>query len=333
MKALLSKTPGGPETLVLSDVPAPVPGSGQVRIAIRACGINFFDTLLIQDLYQARPPRPFAPGMDVAGVVDAIGPGVTGVHVGARVVAPLSKFGGLAEQAITEATSCLALPDNLPFDEAAAMLTTYTTSQYALHDRGQLQSGETLLVLGAAGGVGLAAVELGKAAGARVVAAASSEDKVALAKSHGADASVIYPTDSPDKARSKLLADEFKKACGREGAHVILDAVGGGYAEPALRAIAFGGRYLVVGFPAGIPQVPLNLPLLKSCQIVGVFWGGAVERDPKLLANTWGKVMQLHERGLLRPYISDRYPLERGALALSQLASRRAKGKVVVMIE
>jgi NADPH:quinone reductase len=331
MKALISTVAGGPETLTLTELPTPTPRAGEVRIATQACGINFFDTLVIQDLYQARPPRPFAPGMDVAGIVEAVGSGVTGVHVGARVAAPLSMFGGLAEQAVAAAANCLALPDNLPFDHAAGMLTTYTTSHHALHDRGQLQPGETLLVLGAASGVGLAAVELGKAAGARVIAAASSQEKVALAVNCGADAGVIYPAGPFDRARSKQLADEFKSACGPEGAHVILDAVGGAYSEPALRAIAVGGRFLVVGFPAGIPQLPLNLPLLKSCQIVGVFWGAAIGRDPNLLQATWRALMHLHERGSLRPYISEHYPLQQGGLALSQLAGRRAKGKIVVM--
>jgi NADPH2:quinone reductase len=333
MKALLSTVAGGPETLVLSELPTPVCGPGQVRIAVKACGLNFFDTLVIQDLYQARPPRPFAPGMDVAGIVEAIGANVTGVQVGARVVAPLSLFGGLAEQAVTAHGNCLSLPDNLPFEQAAGMLTTYTTSYHSLHDRGHLQPGETLLVLGAAGGVGLAAVELGKAAGAKVIAAASSEDKVALAVSHGADAGVVYPSGALDKTRSKQLADEFKAACGTAGAHVILDAVGGGYSEPALRAIAPGGRFLVVGFPAGIPQLPLNLPLLKACQIVGVFWGAAIAREPDLLMRTWRALMQLHERGSLRNCISERYPLQQGAVALSRLSGRQAKGKVVVTIE
>ena len=331
MKALLSIVAGGPETLTLGELPTPNPGPGQVRIAIAACSVNYPDVLVIQDRYQMRPPRPFAPGMDVAGVIDAVGPGVTRLQIGTRVLAA-SGIGGMAEYVVVTEENCLVVPDGIPLDEAAAMLTTYGTSYHALHDRAHLQRGETLLVLGAAGGVGLAAVEIGKAAGARVIAAASSADKVTLARKHGADDGVVYPSGAFDKDRSKQLADDFKTACGGEGAHVIYDAVGGPYSEPALRAIAFGGRFLVVGFPAGIPQVPLNLPLLKSCQVVGVFWGAAVARDGRQLQTAWQELARLHGQGLLRPHISERYPLEQGALAIARLANRQATGKVVVTI-
>ncbi|MET0660611.1 MAG: NADPH:quinone oxidoreductase family protein [Steroidobacteraceae bacterium] len=331
MKALLSTVAGGPETLTLGELPMPSPGPGQVRIAIAACGVNYPDVLIIQDRYQMRPPRPFAPGMEVAGVVDAVGAGVTHLQIGTRVLAA-NGVGGMAEYVLANEQSCVVVPDGIPLDEAAAMLTTYGTSYHALHDRAHLQGGETLLVLGAAGGVGLAAVELGKAAGARVIAAASSEDKVALARKHGADGAVVYPSGPMDKARTKQLAEDFKAACGGDGAHVIYDAVGGAYSEPALRAIAFEGRFLVVGFPAGIPQLPLNLPLLKACQIVGVFWGAAIARDPTQLQTAWREITRLHGQKALRPYISERYPLEEGGRAIARLAERQATGKIVITI-
>ena len=269
MKALLSRQPGGPETLVLEEIPELAAGPGEVRVAVRACGVNFPDLLIIQDLYQYKPPRPFAPGAELAGVIDAVGEGVTNLRVGDRVLlSPVRS--GMAEKAVGLAGNCWKIPGAMPFDEAAALLMTYGTSQHALKDRAQLRSGETLLVLGAAGGVGLAAVELGKAMGARVIAAASSPEKLALAREHGADGSVQYPAAALDKNQARALTERLKAACGPDGAQVIYDGVGGHYTEAALRAIAWAGRYLVVGFPAGIPKLPLNLPLLKGCQIVGV---------------------------------------------------------------
>src|SRR6202163_559018 len=228
MKALLSKHPGGPETLVLEDIPEPVAGPGEVRVAVRACGVNYPDILIIQDLYQYKPPRPFAPGAEIAGVVDAVGTGVGNVRVGDRVVlSPVRS--GMAEKAVGPANHCWKIPDAMPFDEAAALLLTYGTAQHALTDRAQLKSGETLLVLVAAGGVGLAAVELGKAMGARVVAAASTEAKLALAREHGADETVQYPTGALDKTAARALTDRLKAACGPKGAQVIYDPVGGDY--------------------------------------------------------------------------------------------------------
>ncbi len=273
MKAMLSKATGGPETLVLEEVPDPQPGPGEVRLAVKACGVNYPDVLIIEDRYQFKPPRPFAPGSEVAGIVEALGKGVTALKVGQRVIGQCG-HGGMAEKVVLDANRCIPIPDNMPFDEASAFILTYGTSHYALKERGNLKAGETLLVLGAAGGVGIAAVELGKAMGARVIAAVSSDEKVALAKQHGADDGVVYPRGPFDKDSARQLADLFKKACGESGANVVYDAVGGDYAEAALRAIAWEGRFLVIGFPAGIPRIPLNLTLLKSCQIVGVFWGG-----------------------------------------------------------
>jgi NADPH2:quinone reductase len=331
MKALLSKHAGGPETLMLEDIAEPDAGPGQVRIAVRACGVNFPDLLIIQDLYQYKPPRPFAPGAEVAGVVDAVGEGVENVRPGDRVLlSPVRS--GMAEKAVGPANNCWRIPDAMPFDQAAALLMTYGTSQQALKDRAQLRPGETLLVLGAAGGVGLAAVELGKAMGARVVAAASSAQKLELAREHGADDCVQYPAGPLDKSEARALSDRFKTACGAGGAQVIYDGVGGDYTEAALRAIGWQGRHLVVGFTAGIPKLPLNLPLLKSCQIVGVFWGEFTTRNPKEHAANVAALMALYLDGRIKPAVTERYPLARGAEAIARLGTREARGKVVVII-
>jgi NADPH2:quinone reductase len=330
MKALISRQPGGPETLVLQDMPDPVPGPGQVRVAVRACGVNYPDLLIIQDLYQIKPPRPFAPGSEVGGVVDAIGSGVENVKVGDRVLlAPVR--GGMAELAVGDARNCWSIPDSMPFDEAASLMMTYGTSYHALKDRAQLQPGETLLVLGAAGGVGLAAVELGKSMGARVIAAASSEEKLALAQECGAESGVQYPLGPLDKADARALTERFKAACGGDGAHVIYDAIGD-YAESALRAIAWRGRFLVVGFPAGIPKIPLNLPLLKNCQIVGVFWGDSVARRPAEHEQNVGELMELYRQGRIRPMVTERFSLPRGGEAIARLGARATRGKLVVVI-
>lgn len=329
MRAMLSFASGGPDSLKLTDLPEPVPGPGEVAVAVRACGINFPDSLIIADRYQARPPRPFAPGGEVAGTVAAVGEGVTEPRVGDRVVGTPG-WGGLAERIVLPAAGCRAMPDAMPFDEAACFLFTYGTSYHALVDRGGLAAGQTLLVLGAAGGVGVAAVEIGRALGARVVAAASSDEKLAFATRCGAHDGIVYPAGPLDRDGAKALAAAFKGACGADGADVVYDAVGGAYAEPALRAIAWDGRYLVVGFPAGIPSIPLNLPLLKSCAIVGVFWGGFVRRDPEGSARNERALFDLYAAGALKPRISARYPLERAGDAIASLADRRALGKVVV---
>jgi NADPH2:quinone reductase len=331
MKALLSKICGGPETLVLDDIPEPLPGPGEVRIAVRACGVNYPDLLIIQDLYQYKPARPFAPGAEVAGVIDAVGEGAECLRAGDRVLmSPVRS--GMAEKAVGLAANCWKIPDAMPFDQAAALLMTYGTSQHALKDRAQLRSGETLLVLGAAGGVGLAAVELGKAMGARVVAAASSEEKLALARDHGADLGVQYTAGPLDKTQARALTDRFKAACGPDGAQVIYDGVGGDYTEAALRAIGWQGRHLVVGFPAGIAKLPLNLPLLKSCQIVGVFWGEFTRRFPALHAANVAALMTLYLDGRIKPAVTERFALARGGEAIARLGAREARGKVVVLI-
>jgi NADPH:quinone reductase len=332
MKALLSREPGGPETLVLEDIAEPAPGAGQVRVAVRACGVNFPDLLMIQDLYQVKPPRPFAPGGEIAGTVDAVGAGVDHLRIGDRVLMSPVR-GGMAEKAVGAAGSCWKIPDSMPFDEAAALLLTYGTAQHALKDRAELKSGETLLVLGAAGGVGLAAVELGKGLGARVVAAASSAEKLALAREHGADEAVQYPREALDKTAARALTDRFKAACGANGAQVIFDPVGGDYTEAALRAIGWQGRHLVVGFTAGIPKLPLNLTLLKSCQIIGVFWGEFTTRNPQLHAANVSALMALYLQGRIKPAVTERFALKQGGNAIARLGAREARGKVVVIIE
>ena len=329
MKALLSRTPGGPETLTLEEVPAPVPGRGQLLIGVRACGVNFPDTLIIEDRYQLRPPRPFSPGAEVAGVVEAVGEGVSRPAVGERVIG-WAGFGGMAEKLVVPAAQCTPIPDSMEFETAAAFMMTYGTSHHALKDRAALKPGETLLVLGAAGGVGLAAVELGKAMGARVVAAVSSPEKAALAEAHGADSSIVYPTGPFDTDGRKALAKLFKDAVGEAGADVVYDPVGGDYAEAALRAIAWEGRFLVVGFPAGIPKLPLNLTLLKSCQVVGVFWGAFVAREPARARANSAELLALYNEGKLRPDVSAVYPLARAAEAITALANRTARGKLVI---
>jgi NADPH2:quinone reductase len=328
----LSKAVGGPDTLVLEDMPSPTPRANQAVIQVKACGVNYPDVLIIEDKYQFKPARPFAPGGEVAGIVKSIGDAVTNVKVGDRVLGNTG-WGGMAQELALEASRLVPMPDTMPFDEAAAFIMTYGTSYHALKDRGHMKPGETLLVLGAAGGVGLAAVELGKAMGARVIAAASSDEKVALAKEHGADEGVVYPQGPFDKEGQRALANLFKDALGPAGADLVYDGVGGDYAEAALRSMAWEGRFLVVGFPAGIPRIPLNLPLLKGCDIVGVFWGTAVTKDPAGHQRNVRELFDLYAKGKIKPFVSERFPLARAGEAISHLASRKAMGKVVVTMD
>jgi NADPH2:quinone reductase len=331
VKALLSVRSGGPETLVLDEVPAPVAGPGEVVVDVHACGVNFPDALIIADRYQLRPPRPFAPGGEVAGMVSATGAGVTHVHRGDRVLA-MPGVGGMAESVKVPAAACHRLPDGMVFEHGATLMATYGTVHYALSRRGQLQPGESMLVLGAAGGIGLAAVELGRASGARVIAAASTPEKVALALERGASSGFVYP--SGEEARdAKALAQLFKQHCGADGVDVICDPVGDVYAEPALRSIAWGGRYLVIGFAAGeIPRVPLNLPLLKGCDIRGVLFGAHAQREPAEVRREVGELFELYARGAIRPHVSNRYALADGGRAIAEVAARRALGKLVVTV-
>ncbi|MDP3867536.1 NADPH:quinone oxidoreductase family protein [Phenylobacterium sp.] len=332
MKAVLSVASGGPETLVVGELPDPAPGAGEVVVRMRACGVNFPDTLMIVDKYQFKPQRPFSPGGEFAGEIEAVGEGVGDMRVGDRVIGLLG-WGGMAEKVAVPRDKCVPMPASMSFEDGAAFLATYGTSHHALKQRGRLQAGETLLVLGAAGGVGLAAVELGKVAGARVVAAVSSQEKADLALSRGADSAVIYPREAAEPADRKALAQLFKEACGEAGADVVYDAVGGGYAEAALRAIAWRGRLLVVGFPAGIPQIPLNLALLKGCEIVGVFYGAFAAREPEADAENLRELMALYESGRIRPHVSMRYGLADAGLAIAALGERRALGKIVVVAD
>ncbi|RJF86156.1 NADPH:quinone oxidoreductase family protein [Sphingomonas cavernae] len=328
---MLSKAVGGPETLVVDEIADPTPGAGQLLVAVKACAVNYPDVLIIEDKYQFKPPRPFAPGGEIAGVVEAVGEGVTDWKPGDRVIA-VPGSGGMVEKIVIPAASAFRLPEGRSFTEGSALLLTYATTIHALVDRGHLKEGETLLVLGAAGGVGLAAVELGKAFGARVVAAVSSEEKAEAVRAAGADEVVVYGRGPFDKDQSKALADEFKAAIGPNGADVIYDPVGGDYCEPALRAIAWEGRYLVVGFPAGIPRLPLNLTLLKSCDVCGVFWGAFAARDPKANQAHVARLFRLWETGQIAPKVTGTYPLEKGGDAIAQMAARKVIGKVVVTI-
>ena len=328
MKALLSHQPGGPETLRLEDIAEPTPGANDLLGRVRACAINFPDVLIIEDKYQLKPARPFAPGGEIAGEVIAVGEAVEGWAAGDRLIAALG-FGGLAEQVIVPAERAIRLPDERSFEQGSALLMTYATAIHALVDRGRLSAGQTLLVLGAGGGVGVAAVEIGKALGARVIAAASSQEKAAAARDAGADATIVYPTDDIDpKALSQLLKD----AVGPSGADVILDPVGGVYSEAALRSIGWEGRFLVVGFPAGIPRLPLNLTLLKSCDVCGVFWGAFAARDPERNAAHVAQLFRWWDEGRIAPKISATFPLERAADAISALRNRSAIGKLVVTL-
>ena len=329
MRALLSTGCGGPDTLELRELADPVAGPGELLVRVRAAAINFPDVLIIEDKYQLNPPRPFAPGGELSGEVEAVGEGVAGWSSGDRLIA-VTGFGALAEKVVIPAKAAIPLPAERSFAEGAALMLTYATAIHALADRGRLQAGQTLLVLGAAGGVGLAAVELGKAFGARVVAAVSSEEKAAAARDAGADAALVYPTGEFDP---KALSAQFKQAVGPAGADVVFDPVGGAYAEPALRSIAWAGRYLVVGFPAGIPRLPLNLTLLKRCDVCGVFWGAFAQRDPQANAAHVETLFRLWGEGRIAPRISATYPLERAAEAIRAVAERRAIGKLVVALD
>lgn len=333
MKALLCKQFGPPEDLVLGELPDLAPGKGQVVVAVRACGVNFPDVLIIQDKYQFKPPLPFAPGAEVAGVVKALGEGVTNRKIGDRVIASTG-WGGMSEQVLADAAKCIPMPDEMDFATGSALVLTYGTSHYALKDRAKLRAGENLVVLGAAGGVGLAAVELGKVMGARVIAGASTQEKVDLAKAHGADDGFVYPSGKLSRDEGKAMSETIKQLTGGKGADVLYDPVGGDYAEPAVRAMNWEGRYLVIGFAAGdIPRIPLNLTLLKSCDIQGVFWGAFTAREPARNQEHLAEISRWLKEGKLRPHISAIFPLAEGGKAIRMLADRKAQGKVVVTVD
>lgn len=322
MKAIVCKEFGPPEKLVLEEVDAPRAGEGQLVIEARASTVTFPDALMIQDQYQFKAPLPFVPGGEAAGVVAEIGPGVEGFEVGERVIGSTMLVGGFQEKVLVSASASRKLPEHVGFAEATGLLYAYGTGWYGLKHRGGLQAGETLLVLGAAGNVGLAAVELGKLLGARVIAAASSREKLSVCVDRGADETIDYAKEDL-KARAKELT-------GGRGVDVVYDCVGGDYAEAAIRAIGWEGRFLVIGFTAGIPRLPLNLTLLKSCQVIGVFYGAMVQRQPELREQITRDLDALSAEGKLNPYVSARYPLAEAPQALRDLLDRKVMGKVVV---
>ncbi|MGI9579324.1 MAG: NADPH:quinone oxidoreductase family protein [Microthrixaceae bacterium] len=330
MRALLSTEVGGTDSLSIEEVPAPTAGPGQVVVDVEAVGVNYPDVLIIQDLYQIKPERPFAPGSELAGVVSELGEGVTGLEVGDRVVA-VPGFGAMVERVAVGAGACIPVPSDMPTDVAASMVMTYGTSYHALVDRAHAAEGESLLVLGASGGVGLAAVQIGAALGLRVIAACSSQEKVDLCLANGAVEGIVYPHGPLDRSAQKELSNQIK-AAGGGGVDIVYDAIGGDFAEPAVRAMNWEGRFLVVGFVAGIPKLPLNLTLLKGCNILGVFWGAFTVAFPERNAENLAALFSMYEAGTIQPHISARFPLDRAAEAISELEDRKATGKVIVTI-
>lgn len=323
MKAVLCKAWGPPDSLVLETLPDLVAGPGEVVIDVKAAGVNFPDVLIIQNKYQAKPQLPFSPGSELAGVVNSVGEGVSHVKPGDKVIAYLGN-GAFASQAKAPAAAVVPMPPGIDFETAAAFTLTYGTSHHAVVDRGELKAGQTMLVLGAAGGVGLAAIEIGKAIGARVIAAASTAEKLAVCKEHGADALINYSTED--------LRERIKALTDGKGPDVIYDPVGGIYAEPAFRSIGWRGRYLVVGFANGeIPKMPLNLALLKGASLVGVFWGEFTRREPRANQANMAQMLGWMKEGKIRPHISARYPLEQAAQALKDMEARKVTGKIVIV--
>ncbi|CAN5462193.1 NADPH:quinone oxidoreductase family protein [soil metagenome] len=323
MKAVLCKAWGLPDTLVLEELPDVVPAAGEIAIDVMAAGVNFPDILIIQNKYQFKPALPFSPGGELSGIVRAVGEGVTGFKAGDKVIAFVG-HGAFAQQIAVPAKAALPMPAGMDFDIAAAITLTYGTSHHAVVDRAQLKAGETMLVLGAAGGVGLAAIEIGKALGALVIAAASTDEKLEVCKAHGADATINYTTED--------LREAVKTLTEGKGPDVIYDPVGGIYAEPAFRSIAWRGRYLVVGFANGeIPKLPLNLMLLKGASLVGVFWGDFAKREPKKNLAAMAELMGWLASGKIKPHISGRYALADTARALNDMAARKVTGKIVIL--
>ncbi|WP_441244402.1 NADPH:quinone oxidoreductase family protein [Tardiphaga sp. 768_D3_N2_1] len=322
MKAILCSQFCEPDDLVFADIDDPVAGDGQVVIAIKAAALNFFDILMIQGKYQVKPPFPFSPAAEVAGVIESIGSGVTGLKVGDRVVASVG-HNGAREKIAVPAASAVKIPDNLDFDRAAGVIITYGTALHALEDRASPKPGETLAVLGAAGGTGLAACELGKLLGLKVIACASSDEKLEFARKHGADIGLNYATED--------LKEGLKKLTDGKGVDIIFDPVGGKFAEAALRAIAWEGRFLVIGFAAGdIPKMPLNLALLKGCDIRGVFWGAWVRQNPEKNRANLEKLVKWAAEGKISSHVDRTFPLAKTADALKVLAGRQAMGKVIL---
>jgi len=322
MKAIRCNNLGLPESLTLEELPSQSVGAKEVKVKIHACSVNFPDTLIIQGLYQHKPELPFTPGTDIAGEILEVGEGVSHYKPGDRVFGAILT-GGYAEEAVVHAKAVFPIPQGMDYVVGSSFMMAYGTSYYALKQRAQLKEGQTLVILGASGGVGLAAVELGKLMGARVIACASTAEKLALCKKYGADETIDYTTEDLKK-RIKELTDG-------NGADVVYDAVGGDNAEKALRALAWKGRFLVVGFVGGIPKIPLNLPLLKGCEIVGVFWGSHVAREPQIHQQNMMELMGHYQAGKLNPHVSKTYTLEEAPHALRDMMERKVKGKVVIL--
>ena len=332
MKALQCVELGGPEKLVVNDVADPEIAEDHIIIEVKSASVNFPDVLMIQGLYQFQPPLPFIPGGESAGVVIEIGDGVEGFNIGDKVFAATG-VGGICEKILAHKNNVRPIPENMDFEIAAALSVTYGTSIYALKQRANLKAGETLLVLGASGGVGLATVQLGKAMGAKVIAAASTQEKVDICIENGADEGFVYPSGNLDRDQQKELSNKINELTGGLGPNVIYDPVGGTYAEPCLRSIAWDGRYLVIGFAAGadqIPKMPLNLTLLKGCQIVGVFWGAWTGMFPAENQKNFEELFEMYKDGKINPAPSDKFTLETSAEAIAHLKDRKAKGKVVI---
>jgi NADPH2:quinone reductase len=322
MHAWLCENPIGVEALTWKELPTPEPKAGEVRVAIRAASLNFPDLLIVQNKYQMKPPLPFVPGSEYAGVVDALGVGVTHLKLG-DAVAAFGGTGGFGTHAVVNAALVMPLPPGFAFDDAAAFILTYGTTHHALLDRGALKAGETVLVLGAAGGVGTAAIQIAKTAGARVIAAASSDEKCALCRELGADATINYSTGN--------IRDELKALTDGKGPDIVYDPVGGDLAEPVFRSIAWRGRYLVVGFAqGGIPALPLNLALLKGASVVGVFWGDFARREPKANAKALAELAQWYAQGKIKPVIDSRLPMAQLPQAFARMGSRQVRGKLVM---
>ncbi|WP_106350920.1 NADPH:quinone oxidoreductase family protein [Antricoccus suffuscus] len=328
MKAWISHLAGGPESLALEEVSIPECAAGDVLIRVEAVGINFPDSLLIRDLYQVKPPRPFVPGSEFCGVVEGTGSAVTRFRVG-DVVSGTCGWGAMAEYVVQSQDRCFRVPDGLPRAEAATFLFAYATAYHALHDVGHLRAGETLAVLGAAGGVGTAAIDVAAALGANVIACASSQSKLDFALSCGASAGLVYDANLQDGAQQRGLAGQLKDLT-PGGINVVVDPVGGSYTEPVLRSIARGGRHLVIGFTAGIPRVPLNIALLKSCQILGVDWRTFIRQEPDANAANVEALLAMWQAGQIEPKVTERFTFEDAPAAVARLESRRAVGKIAV---
>jgi NADPH2:quinone reductase len=322
MRAVLCKELGMPDSLVLEEVTSLTPGAGQVLISVQACGVNFPDTLIIQGKYQYKPDLPFSPGGEISGVVKQVGSDVDSLQIGDRVIA-FSTWGGFAEELVVDQNRTVIISDKMDYERASAFVLTYGTSYHALKDRAHLREGETLLVLGASGGVGLSAIQLGKAMGAKVIAAASNAEKLSVCQENGADHLINYAQDD--------LRQSVKEITEGRGVDVIYDPVGGSFSEKALRDMSWGGRFLVVGFAAGeIPKVPLNIPLLKGCSVLGVFWGEFTKREPEANKQNNKELMNLFDQGKISPHLHRVYPLEKAGEALNELLQKRVIGKVVL---